>query len=189
VTYYFFVFFIYVQYLGPTQPPIQCAPGALLPGIKQPGRETDQSPPSSAEVKECVELYLHSFICFTALYLVKQDNFTFTSGANRGGVSYRLHASLAQEPGYLGAVALGHWLDDRGFDSRQGLGIFLFTTASRPVLGPTQPPIQWTPGALSVGVKRPGREADHSPPSSVEVKNEWSYTSTPPVCLHGMVLS
>jgi hypothetical protein len=30
-----------------------------------------------------------------------------------------------------------------------------------------------------VGVKRPGREADHSPPSSVEVKNAWSYTSTP----------
>jgi hypothetical protein len=29
-----------------------------------------------------------------------------------------------------------------GFDSRQGLGIFLFTTASRTALGPTQPPIQ-----------------------------------------------
>jgi hypothetical protein len=31
-------------------------------------------------------------------------------------------------------------------------------------LGPTQPPIQWVPGALSLGVKWPGREADHSPP-------------------------
>jgi hypothetical protein len=30
-------------------------------------------------------------------------------------------------------------------------------------LGPTQPSIQWVPGALSLGVKRPGREADHSP--------------------------
>jgi hypothetical protein len=46
-------------------------------------------------------------------------------------------------------------------------------------LGPTQPPIQWVPGALSLGVKRRGREADHSPPSSAEVKNAWSYTSTP----------
>jgi hypothetical protein len=44
--------------------------------------------------------------------------------------------------------ALGYELDDRGFESRQGLGIFLFTSASRPVLGPTQPPIQWLPGAL-----------------------------------------
>jgi hypothetical protein len=36
------------------------------------------------------------------------------------------------------------------------------------------------PAALSLGVKRPGREADHSPPSSAEVKNAWNYTSTPP---------
>jgi hypothetical protein len=34
-------------------------------------------------------------------------------------------------------------LDDRVFESRQRLGIFLFTTGvSRPVLRPTQPPIQ-----------------------------------------------
>jgi hypothetical protein len=48
--------------------------------------------------------------------------------------------------------------------------IFLFTTVSRTALGPTQPPIQWVRGALFLGVKRPGREADHSPPSSTEVK-------------------
>jgi hypothetical protein len=52
-----------------------------------------------------------------------------------------------------------------------GLGIFLFTTASRLALGSAQPPIQWVPGALSLGVKLPEREADHSPPSSAEVKN------------------
>jgi hypothetical protein len=51
-----------------------------------------------------------------------------------------------------------------------GLGIFLFTIVSRPALKPTQPPIQWVLGALSLGIKRPGREADHSPPSSDEVK-------------------
>jgi len=28
--------------------------------------------------------------------------------------------------------------------------------------------------------KRPGREADHSPPPSIEVKHEWSYTSVMP---------
>jgi len=38
-------------------------------------------------------------------------------------------------------------------------------------------------------VKRTGREADHSRPSSAEVKNAWRYTSTPPVRLHGVVLS
>jgi hypothetical protein len=41
----------------------------------------------------------------------------------------------------------------------------------RPALGPIQPPVQWVPGALSLGVKWPGREADHSPLSSAEVKN------------------
>jgi hypothetical protein len=43
----------------------------------------------------------------------------------------------------------------------------------------TQPPIQWEPGALSLVVKRPGHEADHSSPSSAEVKNVWTSTSTP----------
>jgi hypothetical protein len=77
-------------------------------------------------------------------------------------------------------IGLGYGLDDRGlgFDSRRGLGICLFTTTSRTALRPTQPPIQWVPGVLSLGVKRPGREAKHWPPSSAEVKNEWSYTST-----------
>jgi len=30
-------------------------------------------------------------------------------------------------------------------------------------------------------VKRPGREADHSPLSSAEVENAWRNTSTPPI--------
>jgi hypothetical protein len=67
-------------------------------------------------------------------------------------------------------IALGYELDGRRFDSRRGLGIFLFTTVSRTALGPTQPPIQWVPGAPSLGIERPGPEPDHSPPSSAEVK-------------------
>jgi hypothetical protein len=42
-------------------------------------------------------------------------------------------------------------------------------------------------GVLTREVKRPGREADLSPPS-VEV-NAWSYITTPPVRLHDMVLN
>jgi hypothetical protein len=66
--------------------------------------------------------------------------------------------------------ATGWTIGVLGFDSRRWLGIFLFTTASRTALGPTQPPIQWIPEALSLEVKRPGCEADHSPPPSAEVK-------------------
>jgi hypothetical protein len=45
--------------LGPIQPPIQWVPGSLSLRVKRPWREADYSPPSIAEVKECVELYLH----------------------------------------------------------------------------------------------------------------------------------
>jgi hypothetical protein len=76
-------------------------------------------------------------------------------------------------PGWFSGIALDYGLDDWGFESRQGPGIFLFTTASRTALGPTQPPIQWVPAVLSLRVKRPEHEADHSPPSSADVKNTW----------------
>jgi hypothetical protein len=46
--------------LEPTRPPIHWVPGAVSLGVKRPGHGADHSPPSSAEVKECVELYLHS---------------------------------------------------------------------------------------------------------------------------------
>jgi hypothetical protein len=36
-----------------------------------------------------------------------------------------------------------------------------------------------TGGAFPPEVKRPGREANHSPPSSAKIKNEWSYISIP----------
>jgi len=63
-----------------------------------------------------------------------------------------------------------------GFNLWQGKGIFLFTTASRPALGPTQPPIQGVLAAISPGVKGPGHKAAHPSPPSAKVKNVWSYT-------------
>jgi hypothetical protein len=55
---------------------------------------------------------------------------------------------------------------------------FLFSIAPAPALGPIQPPLQWVMGPISPRVKRPGREADYSPPTSAEVKKMWIYTST-----------
>jgi hypothetical protein len=71
--------------------------------------------------------------------------------------------------------ATGYRLDDRGIAVRVPVGSRTISTSSRPDLGPTQPPIQWVPG-----VKLLGREANHSPPASVEVTQMWLYTSTPP---------
>ena len=57
-----------------------------------------------------------------------------------------------------------------------------FYKNSRPALGSTHPPIQCVPGFFPGG-KTVGAWSNLS--SSTEVDNEWSYTSTPPVCLHG----
>jgi hypothetical protein len=58
----------------------------------------------------------------------------------------------------------------------------------RSAMGPTQPPIQWAPGALFSGLKWPGSETDHSPPFSDDVKNARSYTFTPPYAFMGWCL-
>jgi hypothetical protein len=50
---------------------------------------------------------------------------------------------------------------------------------------PIQPTIQWALRFFP-GVKRSGIGIDQSPPSSAEVKNEWSCASTPPICLYGV---
>jgi hypothetical protein len=57
--------------------------------------------------------------------------------------------------------------------------IFLFATTSKPALGHTQPPIQWIPGTLTLGIKQSVCEADYSPPFTAKIKNEWICTSTP----------
>jgi hypothetical protein len=67
-------------------------------------------------------------------------------------------------------IATGYGLDSRGSIPGR-VKNFLFSIAVSPALGPTQPPIQWVPGAVSLGVKLQGREADNSPPFSAEVKN------------------
>jgi hypothetical protein len=77
------------------------------------------------------------------------------------------------------------WLRAEGLSGRSSspgsVKNFLFSMSSGPALGLIKPPIQWVRGgALSPGVKRPGRESDHSPPPSAAVKKMWIYTSIPP---------
>jgi hypothetical protein len=54
-------------------------PGALYLRAKRPGREADHSPPSSAEVKKCVELNIHSpnTPSWCGAQLKHSDKFTF----------------------------------------------------------------------------------------------------------------
>jgi hypothetical protein len=100
--------------------------------------------------------------------------------------TYRFHFHILVSPIIFMSdssvsIVLGYGLDSWGCRVRflAGAGnFFLFTTMSRMALRPTKPPIQWVMSSFPV-VKQPGHEADHSPPSSAEVKNAWSYTSNP----------
>jgi hypothetical protein len=71
-------------------------------------------------------------------------------------------------------IATGYGLDERRVGVRAPVGSKTFSSPRRPdrLSGP--------PGALLPGIKQPGREADHSPPASAEVKKTLAYTATPP---------
>jgi len=56
-----------------------------------------------------------------------------------------------------------------------------FFRPPRPSLGPTQPPVQWVAFLSRGGKVWSGLAADHSPPSSAAVMEEWSYTSIHPL--------
>ena len=69
-------------------------------------------------------------------------------------------------PGSVVGIATGYGLDGPRNESRWGRD---FPHLSRPALRSTQPPVQRVPGLPPGGKKRPGRDADPSPPSSAVV--------------------
>jgi hypothetical protein len=85
--------------------------------------------------------------------------------------------------GSVVGIATGYGLIELGGGGRNSspgrVKNILFSTSSRSTLGSTEPSTVSTGGSFP-GVKRPGREADHSPPASAEVKKMSIYSSTPP---------
>jgi hypothetical protein len=77
-------------------------------------------------------------------------------------------------------IATGYGLDNQGVGVRVLVGarIYTFPCHPDPLWGPPRLLSNVYGGALSLGIKRPKREADHSPPTSAEVKKTWVYTST-----------
>jgi hypothetical protein len=104
----------------------------------------------------------------------------------------KIHITFLFRPCYghdFSFITLGYGLDDRGLRVQvpAGAGNFSFLHRFQTGSGAHSASYPMGTGSPSAGVKRPGREANHSPPPSAEVKNAWSYTSTP-VSLNGMVL-
>jgi hypothetical protein len=98
------------------------------------------------------------------------------------------HATTPRSWDSVVGIAIGYGLDGRGVGVRVPVGSRIFCTSPNRLWGPPNL-LSNGYGAPSLGVKRPGREADHSPPASAEVNKMWIYTSTPPIHLHGVVLS
>jgi hypothetical protein len=67
--------------------------------------------------------------------------------------------------------SMGWTTNELGFNSRQERDISVLSTESRPILGFTQFSIRYVPGALSPGMKWPGRNSNNTPPSSGNIKN------------------
>jgi hypothetical protein len=77
-------------------------------------------------------------------------------------------------------IATGHTDSDQGVGVRVAVESRTFLLVVQTGFGahPASNPIGT--GGLSQGLKRLGYEADHSSPTSAEVKKTWIYTSTPP---------
>jgi hypothetical protein len=73
-----------------------------------------------------------------------------------------LQLELGQFCHYTSEIEAG-WPRNQVFNSQEGQEIFLFSTASKSALRPTQPPVQWVLGTVFPRVKQPGHEDDHSP--------------------------
>jgi hypothetical protein len=138
------------------------------------------------------------FNCFCSLNLTPNDPnkppflFSYTDRAfTKAGSDFRNSYWIISEAEVAQSVhRSGYRLEDRGsVTSRGDNGIIslrhLVQTVSgtRPVSCPVGTAVNY------LVVKRPGRETDHSPPSSAEVKIARGYTSTAPIRLHGVVFS
>jgi hypothetical protein len=79
-------------------------------------------------------------------------------------------------------IATGYGLNDRGVGVRVPVGAKIFSFPCRPdrFCGPPSLLSNGYRGLFPRGVRRTGREADHSPKTSAEMKKTWIYTSTPP---------
>jgi len=136
--------------LGPIQPPAQWVPGLSTGAWRWPPT------PSSAEVKESVELYLY---CPFGRTLVTFSRANFTDW-------------ILQLPLLLVRTVICRCSNQAAGCTAERL---LVRTGHFSPLDTVQTD-SGTHSALSSGTKQPEREADHSPPSTVEIKNGWSYT-------------
>jgi hypothetical protein len=104
---------------------------------------------------------------------------TYSSNGSQCNKKNPVHLYVSRDSSV--GIALGYGLDDWGSRVRFLASAGNFSLHHRVQNGSLAHPASYPMGARGSfpGGKRQGREADHSPPSSAEVNNVWSYTSTP----------
>jgi hypothetical protein len=92
-----------------------------------------------------------------------------------GRSTFRMHTDSVREPGSSGSIVSDYGLDDRVIGVRSPGGAKDFSSILCVQTGSGAHPASCpmgTGGPFPGGKARPGRGADHSPPSSAEVVNE-----------------
>jgi hypothetical protein len=88
------------------------------------------------------------------------------------------------------SIVYGYGMDERvirGSIPGRGERIFPLTSVSRPPLGPTQAPVQWVPGVLSLGLKHGwGVRLTTHPNLVPRLRMSRGCTSSPLKRLHGV---
>jgi hypothetical protein len=131
-----------------------------------------------------VPYYLHSLGVLTSkLRCIQSENY-----GSHSFISFSRFITYEWSRGNSVSIGL---VSDYGVGDRSSIPdrdrIFLLAPASRPALGPTQPPVQLVPWVLSPGVKRGrGVMLTTHPQLVPRLRMSRSYTSSPPVRLHGM---
>lgn len=91
----------------------------------------------------------------------------------------KLYVQLLQSPDSTDSVMTTLGQDNLGFESWQRQEIFLHSKTSRFTLESTKPTTVWREHSFAGGgVKWLEHEADHLPPSSAVIENEWHCAST-----------
>jgi hypothetical protein len=87
------------------------------------------------------------------------------------------------------SMATGYGLDDRGGRSSSPGRVKNFLSVTQTASGAHPASYPMGKESLSLGIQRPGHEADHSPPTSAKVKKTWILYIHSLTCLHGVVLN
>jgi hypothetical protein len=102
-------------------------------------------------------------------------NITNTSIGFKGLRQFTLRNNIFLSRGSSVSIVSGYGLDDRAIEVRSPVGAKKFSSSLCVQTGSGAHPASHTMGTggpFPGGKARPGRDADHSPPSSAEVENE-----------------